>query len=242
MELLKLNKITKTYRNPGSQVETQALEEISFALNEGEFLSIMGPSGSGKSTLMHIMGLLDRPSSGELFLRGQAVGQLTDDQAARIRNKEIGFVFQSFNLLPRVSVLENIILPLSYVGLAANQEKEMAQKVIAAVGMEHRQNFLPNQLSGGEQQRAAIARALVNNPSIIFADEPTGNLDSKSGQQVMTILQKLNKEGKTVVLVTHEQATAQHGTRMLQLKDGRLISDMPITNRRLAENEDGLGK
>ncbi len=242
MDLIRLEQITKNYGNPGSDITTHVLKGVTFSIQEGEFLSIMGPSGSGKSTLMHIIGLLDRPTSGKYFLRGEDTSQLSDDQLARLRNKEIGFIFQSFNLLPRISVLENVVLPLSYVGLSQAKEEELALKVIRAVGMEHRINNMPNQLSGGEQQRVAIARAFVNNPSIIFADEPTGNLDSKSGQQVMSILQELNHQGHTVVLVTHESATAEHGTRMIKIHDGKILSDEPIINRLLADREGELGK
>lgn len=242
MDLIKLENIAKDYTNPGSDIVTKVLKNVSFSIQEGEFVSIMGPSGSGKSTLMHIIGLLDRPTSGKYFLRDEDTGFLTDDQLARLRNKEIGFIFQSFNLLPRISVLENVILPLNYVGLSQAKEKELALRVIEAVGMEHRINNLPNQLSGGEQQRVAIARAFVNNPTIIFADEPTGNLDSKSGQQVMRILQELNRQGHTVVLVTHEKATAEHGTRMIRIQDGCVVSDEPIVNRLVANHEGGLEK
>lgn len=242
MELIRVENLNKTYQNPDSDVQTIALKDINFNLSEGEFLSIMGPSGSGKSTLMHIMGLLDQPSSGKIMLKEKDVSQLTDDQAAILRNKEIGFIFQSFNLLPRISVFENVLLPLSYIGLNRKEEEEMAKSIISSVGMDHRINFMPNQLSGGEQQRVAIARALVNNPSIVFADEPTGNLDSHSGRQVMKVLQDLNSQGKTIVLVTHEQATAQHAARILKLKDGQLISDEKVVDRKFAKDNRELAK
>jgi len=211
------------------EVVTKVLHGISFGIRKGEFVAIVGPSGSGKSTLMHILGFLDRPSSGEYFFEGQNTIEFDDDKLARLRNKKIGFVFQSFNLLPRTSVLDNVILPLEY---NSHQDKiNAARQALKSVGLEHRMEHLSNQLSGGEKQRVAIARALVNNPDVIFADEPTGNLDSKSGQQVMEILIGLNKHNKTIILVTHEQYTANTAQRIIKLKDGRLVSDSHVRHR-----------
>jgi len=217
-------------------VVTNVLRGISFKIEEGEFVAIMGPSGSGKSTLMHILGFLDRLSSGSYEFEGKDVTTFDDDDLALLRNKKVGFVFQSFNLLSRTTVLDNVTLPLIYAGVSAKESRARGLKAIESVGLSHRVNHFSNQLSGGEQQRVAIARALVNEPRIIFADEPTGNLDSKSGQQVMEILEDLSDEGKTIVLVTHEQDTASHAKRIIMLKDGLLLTDTVVTNRRSARD------
>lgn len=241
MKLIEVQNLSKTYANEG--VETPALKSVSFVIEKGEFVSIMGPSGSGKSTLMQVLGMLDRATEGKYFFEGKEIESYSDDELALLRNRKIGFVFQSFNLLPRTSVLENVELPLLYDNdhLEMNNEKKI-MKALASVGMEHRAEYLSNQLSGGEKQRVAIARALVNDPEVIFADEPTGNLDSKSGLQVMRILQKLNDAGHTVILVTHETYTAQHAKRILQMKDGMIISDEPVKNRLIADGEGELLK
>jgi len=235
--LIKIQDIKKQYET--GEIITKILHGLSFEIKAGEFVSIMGPSGSGKSTLMHILGLLDRPSSGSYHFENQNVSQLDDDQLAKLRNEKIGFVFQAFHLLPKTTVLENVILPLTYSNKKGNH-KEQAQKVLESVGLGHRLNYLSNQISGGEKQRVAIARALVNNPDVVFADEPTGNLDSKSGKQVMEILQDLNDQGKTVILVTHETYTAEHADRIISLKDGLIIEDSLVIKKRLATQEDGI--
>lgn len=232
MALLEIKNLTKTYESDG--VRTEALKEASFMVEPGEFVAIMGPSGSGKSTLMQILGLLDRATSGQYILAGEDVTELTDDELALLRNERLGFVFQSFNLLPRTSVFENVELPLLYARKLPGDAKARVDAALLAVSMEHRAQYFSNQLSGGEKQRVAIARALVNNPDIIFADEPTGNLDSKSGLQVMKILQKLNNEGKTIILVTHETATAEHASRILRMLDGTVVSDEKVVARRNA--------
>ena len=227
--------LCKTYDNEG--VLTRAVCGVSFDIREGEFVSIMGPSGSGKSTLMQILGFLDRATEGKYLFEGRLANDFSDDELADIRNRKIGFIFQTFNLLPRTKVFENVELPLVYDKNGSAKSNE--EKVLGAlenVGMTHRRDYYSNQLSGGERQRVAIARALVNNPSVIFADEPTGNLDSKSGNQIMRILQELNRKGKTVILVTHETFTAEHGTRMIRMRDGNIISDEPIANRRFAQD------
>ncbi len=235
--LIKLENIKKEFAN--DEIVTKVLHGISFNIDRGDFVSIMGPSGSGKSTLMHIIGLLDKPTSGNYFLEGRDVTTLEDTELALMRNEKIGFVFQSFNLLSRTTVLENVMLPLAY-STKKNNGEERAKKVLDQVGLSHRLNYTPNQLSGGEKQRVAIARALVNEPSVIFADEPTGNLDSKSGIQVMEILQKLNEEGNTIILVTHETFTAEHAKRIIYLRDGLLESDNQIKTRRFAHDGDTL--
>ena len=222
--------VKKEYRNEGAV--TAALAGVSFDIKEGEFIAIMGPSGSGKSTLMHIMGFLDRPSSGTYKFRDQSISDLSDDELARVRNKQMGFVFQTFNLLPRTTVLDNVKLPLIYAGIPAEKEEEMARQAIESVGLEKRLEHFPNQLSGGEQQRVAIARAIANHPPLIFADEPTGNLDSKSGQQIMEILQKLNNQGHTIILVTHEKYTSEMAKRIIFLRDGKIESDEIVNHRR----------
>ena len=240
-KLIQVRNLSKTYNSEG--VETPALRGVSFAIEKGEFVSIMGPSGSGKSTLMQILGMLDRPTEGVYAFEGEDVSRFEDDKLAALRNKKIGFVFQSFNLLPRTSVFENVELPLLYdEDHLEIHNKEKVENALKAVGMEHRMQYLSNQLSGGEKQRVAIARALVNDPEVIFADEPTGNLDSKSGLTVMKILQELNNGGHTVILVTHETYTAQHGKRMIQVKDGVIVSDEPVKQRLFADGEGELLK
>ena len=233
MTLISVENLCKTYGD--DEAKTTALCGANFVIEKGEFVSIMGPSGSGKSTLMQLLGLLDRPSDGKYFLEGKDTAGFDDDTLAGLRNRKLGFVFQSFNLLPRTSVFENVELPLLYDEKIRENNKNKVDAALAAVGMAHRATYLSNQLSGGEKQRVAIARALVNNPEIIFADEPTGNLDSKSGLQVMKILQKLNDEGHTIVLVTHETYTAEHAKRILYVKDGSIIADDLVKNRRVAE-------
>ena len=218
------------------EVVTEVLKGVSFTIEAGEFVSIMGPSGSGKSTLMHIMGFLDRASGGTYHFKGEDASAFSDDKLAALRNREIGFVFQSYNLLPKTTVLDNVKLPLTYASVRPQARETRAREAIAAVGLGHRANHFSNQISGGEQQRVAIARALINNPSVIFADEPTGNLDSKSGQQVMEIIQKLNQKGRTVILVTHEQYTAEHARRIIKIKDGQIIGDFGVTTQRLASD------
>lgn len=233
--LIKVDNIKKEYQN--EEVVTRVLKGISFSIDKGEFVSIMGPSGSGKSTLMHIMGLLDRPSTGKVYLKSKEISTLPDDELARLRNEEIGFVFQSFNLLARTSVLDNVRLPLGYSGDTEKGAIEKAKKAIEDVELTHRIDHAPNQLSGGEKQRVAIARALVNNPAIVFADEPTGNLDSKSGAQIMKLLGNLSKKGNTIILVTHELDTAKHAERIIKLKDGEILSDEKVKERRKADGE-----
>jgi len=235
--MIKTRNLKKIY---SGDVPTVALNGVSFDIKEGEFVAIMGPSGSGKSTLMHIISLLDRPTSGVCEFKGDSIDDFSDDELARLRNKQIGFVFQTFNLLPKTTVWDNVRLPLVYSGVSKEVEERKSRESLESVDLSHRINHYPNQLSGGEKQRVAIARALVNNPSIIFADEPTGNLDSKSGQQVMDILQKINDEGHTVVLVTHEKYTSEMAKRIIVLKDGRIVNDEIVAHRRFAR--DGLIK
>ncbi|MDQ5938877.1 MAG: macrolide transport system ATP-binding/permease protein [Patescibacteria group bacterium] len=219
--MIELINLEKDYTN--EELVTPVLRNINLKIAKGEFLAIMGPSGSGKSTLMHILGFLDILSSGKYIFQDKDVSSLDDDTLAIYRNQKVGFVFQSFNLLPKTSVWENVRLPLLYSGGLVDEKK--VDQAIASVELTHRSKYLSNQLSGGEKQRVAIARALVNNPDIIFADEPTGNLDSRSGTQIMAILQKLNAEGHTVILVTHETNTAKHAKRIVRIKDGEIVSD-----------------
>lgn len=235
--IIQVENLCKTYENEG--VKTQAVCGVSFEIQKGEFVSIMGPSGSGKSTLMQMLGFLDRPSEGKYFFDGEDTDKFSEEKLSFIRNQKIGFVFQTFNLLPRTTVFENVELPLLYDHGETSRKKvdEKVKKALDSVSMGHRISYLSSQLSGGEKQRVAIARALVNEPDVIFADEPTGNLDSKSGTDVLKILQKLNKEGHTIILVTHETFTAQHAKRILYVRDGQIVADDVVKDRKFAEEE-----
>lgn len=219
--VLEISHVSKIYKMDG--VTFQALYDVSLGIKQGEFVSIMGPSGSGKSTLMHIIGFLDQPTEGAVKLNGKEISKTSEGQLAKIRNKNIGFVFQQFNLLRKTSALANVELPLIYAGMAKGERRRLAQKELEAVGLGEKLRNLPSQLSGGQQQRVAIARALVTDPDIILADEPTGNLDSKSGQEIMDILKKLNQRGKTIILVTHEADIAGYAKRKIRLADGKIV-------------------
>lgn len=236
--IIKLEDIKKVFFGEGG-VETHIIKGVSFEIQEGEFVSIMGSSGSGKSTLMYILGLLDQATSGKYYFEGTDISELSDDKLAEFRSQKIGFIFQSYNLLERTSVLDNVLLPATYLpdcdmGKATKRAMELLEKV----GLTHRLGYSPNKLSGGEQQRVAIVRALMNNPKLILADEPTGNLDSKSGKEIMEILQQLNDEGSTIVMVTHEKQTAECARRMIRIKDGIILEDAKVNNRVLASNGD----
>jgi putative ABC transport system ATP-binding protein len=220
--VLELSHVSKIY--PLGEHKVQALRKVSLTINKGDFVSIVGHSGSGKSTLMHIMGLLDTPTDGSVFLEGRNVSKLREEELASLRNQKIGFVFQEYNLLERTSALDNVGLSLLYSGVDEDSIKKRADVALISVGLADRVNHFPNQLSGGEQQRVAIARALINQPSIILADEPTGNLDSKTGDEIIRIFKKLNRDGVTVVLVTHEQDLARRAKRIIQMRDGRVLS------------------
>jgi putative ABC transport system ATP-binding protein len=232
--IISLNDIQKTYFI--GQVVVNALQGINLKINKNEFVVIMGASGSGKTTLMNIIGCLDTPTSGEYYLNNQLVSGLSDDELAGIRNKEVGFVFQTFYLLPRYNALENVMLPLIYAGVNKNERIARAEAMLELVGLKDRMHHKPNEMSGGQRQRVAIARALINNPSIILADEPTGNLDSRSSYEIMLLLEKLHNEGNTIVLVTHEPDIALFGHRIVKLRDGKIISDEINHNVSLAEN------
>ena len=239
MALISVNQVSKIYQV--GDVSVHALRGITLDIESGEFVSIVGPSGSGKSTLMHILGCLDRPTEGRYLLNGRDVSRLSDDELSKIRNEQIGFVFQGFNLLARTTAVENVELPLLYAqrGRAqATERRRRALDALATVGLQDRAEHHPNQLSGGQQQRVAIARALLNNPAILLADEPTGNLDSRTSIEVMDIFQRLKEErGITVILITHEQQVADYGTRIVRFKDGRVVSDAANLSRRTAASE-----
>jgi putative ABC transport system ATP-binding protein len=228
-QIITITHVSKIYRT--GEVETAALNDVSFTIYEGEFVAIMGPSGSGKSTLMHIVGALDLPTSGEYILDGVKIEDLKDDELAEIRNKKIGFIFQAFNLLPRTSVLKNVMLPLAYAGFSLEEQEKSARKYLELVGLGHRLSHTSNQISGGQQQRVAIARALVTNPSILLADEPTGNIASAQAEEIMAIFQKLNEEGHTIVMITHEPDIAAHAKRIIYIKDGQIEKDYVNNNQ-----------
>jgi len=245
-KIISCKDITKVFDT--GEIKTHALRGVSCDIDVGDFVAIVGPSGSGKSTLMHVLSFLEHKTSGEYFFRGKDANDFDEEKLAYIRNQEIGFVFQSFNLMQRVSVFENVELPLLYDFYTKNTQKKEEKKTyeerilnaLRSVSMEHRAQHMPSQLSGGEKQRVAIARALINNPKIIFADEPTGNLDSKSGLQVINILEDLNKQGHTIILVTHESKTAQHARRILQIVDGKIVDDKIVQNQLSAKVDDVL--
>lgn len=232
--IIKLNNIQKSYFI--GQVVVNALQCINLTINKNEFVVIMGASGSGKTTLMNIIGCLDTPTKGEYFINNKLVSGLSDDELASIRNNEVGFVFQTFYLLPRYDALENVMLPLIYAGVSKNERIARAEAMLELVGLKDRMHHKPNELSGGQRQRVAIARALINNPSIILADEPTGNLDSRSSYEIMSLIEKLHNEGNTIVLVTHEPDISLFGHRIVKLRDGKIISDEINKNISLAEN------
>jgi putative ABC transport system ATP-binding protein len=224
MELIEAREVTKIYRI--GEIQLKALDAVSLMIRRGEFVAVMGPSGSGKSTFMNVLGCLDKPTRGEYFLKNIQIGNLDRDELAGIRNKEIGFVFQGFNLLPRTSAIENVELPMLYDGISATERKQRAMEALKNVGLEGREDHHPNQLSGGQQQRVAIARALVNNAPIILADEPTGNLDTKTSAEIMELFTKLNTESNiTIILVTHESDIASYSRRTIRFLDGRIVSD-----------------
>jgi putative ABC transport system ATP-binding protein len=235
MPLIDVRNIEKVYENDG--VKTVALDGMSFEIDKGEFVAIMGPSGSGKSTLLHILGFLDVPSGGEYVFDNKNSNDYLADEAAFVRNKKMGFIFQAFNLLPKTSVLDNVKLPLLYSDIPESEWNARALSAIDAVGLSHRLQHESSELSGGEKQRVAIARALVNDPEVIFADEPTGNLDSKSGRAVMETIEKLNDQGHTIILITHETTTAEHAERILHVLDGKIEKDEQVKHRKSARVE-----
>lgn len=222
-EIIKVRNVRKVYRT--GDVDTVALEDISLTIGQGEFAAIMGPSGSGKSTLMHILGALDTPTSGEYQLNGKEVSRLEEDELADIRNQEIGFIFQAFNLLPRTTAIKNVTLPMFYAGVPSSERQERAEKLLKMVGLGERMYHTSNQLSGGQQQRVAIARGLVMNPAILLADEPTGNIATAQAKEIMDIFTKLNKAGHTIVMITHEPDIAAYAKRIITLRDGKIVSD-----------------
>ncbi|PIP15370.1 macrolide ABC transporter ATP-binding protein [Candidatus Roizmanbacteria bacterium CG22_combo_CG10-13_8_21_14_all_35_9] len=239
--MIKLKNISKIYRT--GLINTVALSNISFEIKMGEYVAIMGPSGSGKSTLMHILGILDTPTSGEYYLENQKVSDLSEDEAAEVRNHKIGFIFQAFNLLPRITAIQNVILPMRYADVPKEERIKRAEKYLKMVGLEDRMEHKSNQLSGGQQQRVAIARALIMDPTILLADEPTGNIASVQADEIMKIFKKLNKQRRTIIMITHEQNIAKHAKRVIHIKDGRITKDDLRTGETVAvfgtENSDG---
>ena len=226
-ELIKLNGVCKDYG--AGETAVHAIRDVDLEISEGEFVAIMGPSGSGKSTLMHLMGMLDRSTAGKYFFHGKDVATLSEKEFARFRGREIGFIFQAFNLLPRVSAQKNVELPMIYQNVGANKRREISRKILIEMGLKNRLKHKPNELSGGEKQRVAVARALANDAPIILADEPTGNLDSKKTKEIMEILVKLNKRGKTIVMVTHEPELSEYAKRLITMRDGHIVGDKPVT-------------
>jgi putative ABC transport system ATP-binding protein len=230
--IIQISNIRKVYKT--DILETIALEDISFKIHKGEFVAIMGPSGSGKSTLMHILGALDLPTSGQYILDGENVEKLSDDELANIRNRKIGFIFQAYNLLPRTTALKNVMVPMMYAGIPKEIREQTAKKYLTLVGLADRMHHTSNQLSGGQQQRVAIARSLVLNPAILLADEPTGNIASAQAEEIMTIFQKLNAEGHTIVMITHEPDIAEHAKRIIHVRDGKITQDSTKHKQRKA--------
>lgn len=221
--IIDVSHLSKIYKTDA--METTALADVSFKINKGEFVAIMGPSGSGKSTLMHLLGCLDTPTSGTYILDSENVESLTDDQLADIRNRKIGFIFQAFNLLPRTTLLQNVMLPMRYAGIPLEERKKKAEEYLQMVGLGHRINYLSNQISGGQQQRVAIARGLAMNPALLLADEPTGNIASAQAEEIMGIFQELNQQDHTIVMITHEPDIASHAKRIIFVKDGKILKD-----------------
>ena len=229
--IIQVSHLYKIYKT--DELETTVLSDISLTINEGEFVAIMGPSGSGKSTLMHILGALDLPTKGTYVLSGENVEKLEDDELADIRNRKIGFIFQAYNLLPRTSAIDNVTVPMEYAGIDDSKAKTKASKLLEQVGLGERLNYPPNKLSGGQQQRVAIARSLAMDPSMLLADEPTGNIASAQAEEIMAIFQKLNREGRTIVMITHEPDIAEHAKRIIHIKDGKIIKDANDHKQRL---------
>ena len=237
-KVIKIDSIGKIYKNEG--METEVLKGVSISVDDGDYLSIMGPSGSGKSTLMTILGCLGQATSGTYLLDGEEVGQFSDRQLSRIRNEKIGFVFQAFHLLPGVSAFDNVMMPLIYCNKTPADAAERVKRALIRVGLENRMEHTPGQLSGGEQQRVTIARSLINDPKIILADEPTGNLDSKNGEEIMTAFDHLNAEGRTIIIITHDSCVSEHARRILTLRDGQIVSDQ--INENFKESRAGLAR